>query len=193
MTSGRDIDYEALAQDAMRGLVRTVLQRVAKTGPPPPGEHHFYISFRTHHPGVGIAKRLIERYPDEMTIVLQHMFERLIVQEDRFEVTLRFDGIGERLIIPFAAIKGFFDPSVPFGLQFESGEPGAAQSSEAKPAVEEKLSALAIVPTAAGPRARDGAEPKSKRPARLRPAAEAKPADVKDARLSFEAKPPADA
>ena len=114
------IDYETLAQDAMRGLVRTVLIQAAKTGLP--GEHHFYISFDTAATGVVLSKRLKEKYPQEMTIVLQHRFWDLIVQDDRFEVKLTFDGNPERLVVPFAAVRVFFDPSVRYGLQFE--DPG---------------------------------------------------------------------
>ena len=120
MTAGQDIDYEALAQDAMRTVVRSVLIRVAKSGLP--GEHHFYIAFNTHAPGVSISKRLKEKYPEEMTIVLQHRFWDLVVSEERFEVKLTFDSIPERLVVPFAAVKVFFDPSVPYGLQFEEFE-----------------------------------------------------------------------
>lgn len=121
MTSGRTIDYEALAQEAMRGVVRQVLTRVAKAGGLP-GDHHFYISFDTGLPGVVLSKRLKEKYPEEMTIVLQHRFWDLSVTEDRFEVKLTFDGIPERLVVPFEAIKVFFDPSVRYGLQFDDPE-----------------------------------------------------------------------
>lgn len=121
MTAGPMIDYETLAQEAMRGVVRTVLQRAAKTGLP--GDHHFYISFDTEAPGASISKRLKEKYPAEMTIVLQHRFWDLIVSDERFEVKLTFDGIPERLVVPFAAIKVFFDPSVRYGLQFEENDP----------------------------------------------------------------------
>ena len=122
--SRHQIDYESLAQDAMRGLVRTVMQRIAKSGLP--GDHHFYISFHTRGHGAGVSKRLLERYPDEMTIVLQNKYSDLKALDDRFEVTLWFDSIAERLTIPYAAIKVFFDPSVPFGHQFEGAEaPGA--------------------------------------------------------------------
>lgn len=135
MATGPTIDYEALQQEAMRGVVRAVLQQVVNSGLP--GEHHFYISFLTQAPGVVLSKRLREKYPNEMTIVLQHRFWDLIVSEDRFEVKLTFDGIPERLIIPFAAIKVFIDPSVRYGLQFddqvierESALPSDASSSE---------------------------------------------------------------
>jgi hypothetical protein len=131
MTAGRTIDYEALAQDAMRGVVRTVLTQVAKSGLP--GEHHFYVSFDTSQPGVTLSKRLKEKYPEEMTIVLQHRFWDLTVTEDRFEVKLTFDGIPERLVVPFAAIKVFFDPSVRYGLQFEEAEPDSAAADRGEP------------------------------------------------------------
>lgn len=122
MTVESTIDYEGLAQEAMRGVVRKVLARTAKNGLA--GDHHFYISFDTEAPGVTLSKRLKEKYPREMTIVLQHRFWDLIVTEERFEVKLTFDGIPERLVVPFAALKVFFDPSVRFGLQFE--DPGAS-------------------------------------------------------------------
>lgn len=117
MTGESTIDYEGLAQEAMRGVVRKVLARTAKSGLI--GDHHFYISFETEAPGVTLSKRLREKYPREMTIVLQHRFWDLSVGEDRFEVKLTFDGIPERLVVPFSAVKVFFDPSVRFGLQFE--------------------------------------------------------------------------
>jgi uncharacterized protein len=113
------IDYERLAQEAMRGIVRTVLSQAAKAGQLP-GEHHFYISFDTAASGVVLSKRLKDKYPHEMTIVLQHRFWDLSVTDDGFEVKLTFDGIPERLVVPFAAIRVFFDPSVRYGLQFEN-------------------------------------------------------------------------
>jgi uncharacterized protein len=129
MTTGqRDIDYESLVQNAMRGVVRTILTRVAKSGLP--GQHHFYIAFKTDAPGVGISKRLKEKYPEEMTIVLQHLFWDLVVKEDHFEVKLTFDRIAERLSVPFDAIKVFFDPSVPYGLQFEDFDISSAAAQE---------------------------------------------------------------
>lgn len=132
MTAGQTIDYDALAQDALRGVVRTVLTAVAKTGLP--GDHHFYISFDTQAPGVVLSKRLREKYPEEMTIVLQHRFWDLLVTEDRFEVKLTFDGIPERLVVPFASLQVFFDPSVRYGLQFE--EPAADGDGERTGAAE---------------------------------------------------------
>lgn len=136
MTSGSSsIDYEALQTDAMRAVVRAVLQRTAKSGLP--GDHHFYISFDTTVPGVGLSKRLKEKYPAEMTIVLQHRFWDLLVSEDRFEVKLTFDGIPERLVVPFAALKVFFDPSVRFGLQFEDALTASLSKSSSAIGAEE--------------------------------------------------------
>lgn len=117
MTAGQTIDYETLARAALRGVVREVLLEVARSGLP--GDHHFYISFDTEAPGVALSKRLREKYAGEMMIVMQHRFWDLGVTADRFEVKLTFDGITERLVIPFAALKAFFDPSVRYGLQFE--------------------------------------------------------------------------
>ena len=128
MTAEREIDYESLVRSAMRGVVRTVLARAAKSGLP--GEHHFYIAFNTNAVGVGISKRLKEKYPEEITIVLQHLFWDLAVKDDRFEVNLTFDGIPERLSVPFDAIKVFFDPSVPYGLQFEDFDISGAAAQE---------------------------------------------------------------
>src|SRR5918993_5018404 len=96
------IRYDVLAQDALRGLVRRVLAEVARTGLP--GEHHFFITFDTRHPGVRISPRLREQYPDEMTIVLQHQFWDLVVTEAHFEVALSFNGISEKLHVPLDAI-----------------------------------------------------------------------------------------
>jgi len=117
MTGEPLIDYEALTQNAMRSVVKEVLTRTANSGLP--GDHHFYISFDTKAEGSAISKRLKGKYPNEMTIVLQHRFWDLNVYEDRFEVKLTFDGVPERLVVPYKAIKVFFDPSVRYGLQFE--------------------------------------------------------------------------
>ncbi len=108
------IRYDVLASEALRGIIRTVLQRVQKRGLP--GEHHFFINFSTPAPGVILSKRLKEQYPEEMTIVLQHKFWDLLVYDDRFEVKLSFNNVPERLVIPLAAIKSFVDPSVQFGF-----------------------------------------------------------------------------
>jgi uncharacterized protein len=128
--------YDQLAQHALRGVVREALRRVEKSGLP--GEHHFYIAFNTQYPGVDIGARMSQRYPREMTIVLQHQYENLIVRDDRFEVQLSFDNIPERLVIPFNAVKGFLDPSVQFGLQFEvvAVEPAEGDEKSAEPKAE---------------------------------------------------------
>ncbi len=114
------IRYDVLARDALRGVLRRVLIDAAEQGLP--GEHHFYITFFSTAEGVKLSPRLLSQYPQEMTVILQHQFWDLIVTEDHFEVGLSFNGIPERLVIPFNAIKSFFDPSVQFGLQFEPPE-----------------------------------------------------------------------
>lgn len=111
------IDYQALVQEALRGVVRGALQRVARDGRLP-GAHHFYIAFHTAHPGVKVSEAILQRYPQEMTIVLQHQFWDLHVGEDDFQITLSFNNVPEKLSIPYVAIKNFFDPSTRFGLQF---------------------------------------------------------------------------
>ncbi|CAI9403051.1 hypothetical protein ANOBCDAF_01034 [Pleomorphomonas sp. T1.2MG-36] len=110
------IRYDVLAQEAFRGLVKKVLAEVAHAGLP--GEHHFYIIFDTRAPGVRISARLKERYPDEMTIVIQHQYWELVVNETSFEIGLSFSGVPEKLVVPFASVRGFFDPSVEFAVQF---------------------------------------------------------------------------
>jgi hypothetical protein len=112
--------YDLLAQDALRGVVRAALSRVEQSGLP--GEHHFYISFNTRHPDVRMSERLRKKYEKEMTIVLQHQFWNLHVHDQSFEVELSFNEIPEKLSVPFAAIKGFFDPAAQFALQFEMTE-----------------------------------------------------------------------
>lgn len=124
------IRYDILAQEALRGVVRKVLTEVAKTGLP--GEHHFFISFVTRAPGVRISERLLAQYDKEMTIVLQNQFWDLHVDDHGFSVGLSFDGQNETLEIPFSAIKGFFDPSVQFGLQFDVGEADDEQTASAQ-------------------------------------------------------------
>jgi hypothetical protein len=111
------IRYDLRVQDALRGVVREVLTEAVRDGLP--GEHHFYISFRTAAPGVRLSARMREQYPDEMTIILQHQFWDLSVTDYAFEVGLSFQGKAELLQIPFEALTGFFDPSVQFGLKFE--------------------------------------------------------------------------
>lgn len=122
------IRYDVLVQQALRSVVRKVLADGARDGLP--GNHHFYISFDTNAPGVKITPRLHGMYPEEMTIVLQHQFWDLSVGDTGFEVSLSFDKIPERLIVPFDAVTGFFDPSVKFGLKFEAVTAEADQPVE---------------------------------------------------------------
>ena len=118
------IRYDLLTQQALRGVVRNVLADAAKKGLP--GDHHFYISFDTQADGVRMSDRLRAQYPEQMTVILQHQFWDLAVNEQGFEVGMSFGGIPEKLAIPFDAISGFFDPSVQFGLQFEEIAEGVA-------------------------------------------------------------------
>ena len=135
------IRYDVLARDALRGVLRRVLTDAAEHGLP--GEHHFFITFLSTADGVKLSPRLLAQYPEEMTIILQHQFWDLVVTEDRFEVGLSFGGIPERLVVPFAAIKSFLDPSVQFGLQFEPSETAAEAPPAKLPAVPAP-SALAV-------------------------------------------------
>ena len=114
----RKIDYGNLMHRAMRGLIKDVLDDVAEHGLP--GQHHFFITFDTMHPDVEIADWLSDRYPDEMTVVMQHWYENLDVGTEGFAVTLNFGDVPEPLYIPYDAIKTFVDPSVEFGLRFET-------------------------------------------------------------------------
>ncbi|AHD01046.1 SspB family protein [Leisingera methylohalidivorans] len=116
----REIDYGNLMHSAMRGLIRTVLQDISDNGLP--GNHHFFITFDTAHPDVELADWLSDRYPGEMTVVMQHWFDNLTVDEDGFAVTLNFGDSPEPLYIPYDAIRTFVDPSVEFGLRFESAD-----------------------------------------------------------------------
>jgi uncharacterized protein len=129
------IRYDILAQAALRGVVRTVLADAAKKGLP--GEHHFKITFNTTAPGVRLSERMRARYPNDMTIVLQHQFWDLAVTEQVFEVGLSFGGIPERVTVPFEAVTAFYDPAVQFGFQFETidGTP-EAESGEGSTAAE---------------------------------------------------------
>jgi hypothetical protein len=141
------IRYDLLTQDALRGVVRRVLQDAAKNGLP--GEHHFFISFDTQAEGVRMSGRLREQYPKDMTIILQHQFWDLRVDDDHFEIGLSFGGVPERLVIPFAAIKGFFDPSVQFGLQFETVTIGEQEPSPEAPAEQPTTTAKEAAPAPA--------------------------------------------
>ncbi len=155
------IRYDLLAQEALRGIVRTVLADAAKNGLP--GEHHFFVSFDTRADGVRLSPRMLAQYPEEMTVVLQHQFWDLVVTDDAFEVGVSFGGVPERLAVPFAAVRKFVDPSVEFGLKFEqigetpqgqeepspAGKGPARAPAEHKPA--RKPPALAAAPAPANP------------------------------------------
>ncbi len=149
---GQDQDqmgYEALAQEALRGVVKAALKRAAGPGGLP-GGHHFYITFKTRAPGVSIPPELVEKYPDEMTIVVQHQFWDLAPGETFFSVTLRFGGQPKRLSMPYQAVTRFYDPSVQFLLQFEAPEaatpPAPAEFLQMRPRTEPASSASAEDP-----------------------------------------------
>jgi hypothetical protein len=170
------IRYDLLVQDALKGVVRRVLANAIRDGIP--GEHHFYLSFRTREKGVRISQALREKYPDEMTIVLQHQFWDLAVSDYAIEVGLSFSNVPEKLVIPFDAVSGFFDPSVQFGLKFEQSKSeapiGAARAlpSASKDEPHGKLPARSA-PAEPAKTARKGAEKTG------RPSAESKPSDAK--------------
>lgn len=124
------IDYPSLIDEAMRGVVKRVLSIVNKEGLP--GKHHFFVSFATDFPGVRISPQLRERYPDEMTIVLQHQYWDLKVMDDHFSIMLSFNNIPEKLVVPYAALTAFADPSIKFGLQFHA-HPQAAGDADHHP------------------------------------------------------------
>lgn len=130
------IRYDILAQEALRGVMRKVLTEVARTGLP--GNHHFFITFLTNAPGVRISSRLRERYPEQMTIVLQFQYWDLKVTETGFEVGLSFSDTPEKLEVPYSAVRGFYDPSVNFELEFDVKtdlpQPTLATVSDVKPA-----------------------------------------------------------
>lgn len=130
------IRYDILAQDALRGVMRKVLSEVSRTGLP--GNHHFFITFLTGAPGVRVSSRLKERYPEQMTIVLQFQYWDLKVSDVGFEIGLSFSDIPEKLEIPFAAVRGFYDPSVNFELEFDVKPPAEdeqpQETTEASPA-----------------------------------------------------------
>jgi uncharacterized protein len=132
--------YDALVDDALRSVVRRVLTQVADKGLP--GSHHFYISFRSTDPGVMLPDYLRAKYPEEMTIVLQHQYWDLIIGPDSFEVTVSFNKQQERIKVPFAALSAFVDPSVRFGLQFDRKDKAAASDKAA-----DKVEAATPAPT----------------------------------------------
>ena len=131
MADDDTIDYPRLVREALRGVPRQALRSAAAEGIP--AGHAFYLTFRTAHPGVGLSPGLHARYPDEMTIVLEHQFWDLAVGEDAFSVTLRFGGAHERLHVPFAALVSFADPGAEFGLRFEAVPQAGAAELSAEP------------------------------------------------------------
>ncbi|WP_188906940.1 SspB family protein [Aureimonas endophytica] len=152
------IRYDILAQEALRGVIRKVLGEVVKTGLP--GDHHFFITFLTSAPGVRVSSRLREKYPELMTIVIQHQYWDLAVTETSFEVGLSFSDIPERLLVPFAAIRGFYDPAVNFELEFDVRDAEAANS----PGSEAGAAPLALAPV---PLAAEDKPKRSAAPAKL--------------------------
>jgi hypothetical protein len=163
------IRYDILAQEALRGVMRKVLAEVARTGLP--GNHHFFITFLTGAPGVRVSSRLRERYPEQMTIVLQFQYWDLKVSETGFEVGLSFNDVPERLEIPFSAVRGFYDPSVNFELEFDV-------KSEAEETPAEPAALPAPIKPAKVPATR--AETKPKASPKEKPAAAADPAKGAD-------------
>jgi len=142
--------YDALVDDALRSVVRRVLRQVADKGLP--GSHHFYISFRSTDPGVKLPDYLRAKYPEEMTIVLQHQYWDLILTEEFFEVTVSFNKQQERIKVPFAALSAFVDPSVRFGLQFDRKDKGAVPADKpAAPAAATPLPAPEKRPSLGAP------------------------------------------
>ena len=155
------IRYDMLARDALRGVLRRVLTDAAEHGLP--GEHHFFITFLSTADGVKLSPRLLAQYPEEMTIILQHQFWDLVVTDDRFEVGLSFGGIPERLVVPFAAIKSFIDPSAPFELQFEPSDAAAETPTANLPAVP-AASALPVPAPAAADESKTEAKDEGAKP-----------------------------
>jgi hypothetical protein len=160
------IRYDVLTRDALRGVLRRVLSDAAAHGLP--AEHHFFITFVSTAEGVKLSPRLLAQYPEEMTVILQHQFWDLAVHDDRFEVGLSFGGIPERLAVPFAAIKSFFDPSVQFGLQFETVD--AETAADEPPA--KNLPASPASSALAAPTSQPLASEKAEEPAKSNEGAE---------------------
>jgi hypothetical protein len=182
------IRYDILTQDALRNVVRTVLEDAARNGLP--GEHHFYVAFDTRADGVKLSQRMRTQYPEEMTVVLQHQFWDLVVTDEQFEVGLSFGGVPERVVVPFAAIKSFVDPSVQFGVQFEmlvAAEDGDAEKAAddvgtpARPPAEHSATSDGTaIPTPANPPSANPSpakKPAANKASTKKPAAEQKEKD----------------
>ena len=165
------IRYDILAQEALRGVMRKVLAEVAKTGLP--GAHHFFITFLTGAPGVRISSRLRERYPEQMTIVLQYQYWDLKVTDAGFEVSLSFSDVPEKLEVPFSAVRGFYDPSVSFELEFDVATPP-------QDVAEDKPAAPAVALVTPDREADEAAPRKPKAAKKEQPAAEAEAAEPAD-------------
>ncbi|MBO9500603.1 ClpXP protease specificity-enhancing factor SspB [Brevundimonas sp. A19_0] len=144
-----EMHYERLAQDALRGVIRAALARAAEPDGLP-GAHHFYITFQTRAKGVQLPPDVVAKYPEEMTVVLQHQYEDLVVEDDQFSVMLRFGGVPKAMTVPYRAINRFFDPSVQFLLQFETvAAPDPDEDGDEEEAVE---APVAEVPADDGPK-----------------------------------------
>ncbi|MFK7881883.1 SspB family protein [Roseobacter sp.] len=141
----RSIDYGNLMHEAMRGLIKNVLEDVSANGLP--GAHHFFITFDTSHPDAELADWLSDRYPGEMTVVMQHWYENLEVGVDGFSVTLNFGDAPEPLYIPYDAIKTFVDPSIEFGLRFETQDGSEVSAPSTELATLPKTPVPAVTPT----------------------------------------------
>jgi hypothetical protein len=148
--------YDALVDDALRSVVRRVLTQVAEKGLP--GSHHFYISFRSNDAGVELPEYLRAKYPEEMTIVLQHQYWDLILGPDHFEVTVSFNKQQERIRVPFAALSAFVDPSVRFGLQFDRKDKAGAETTDLPAAPPAVLPSAEKRPSPAGTEAKPDAD-----------------------------------
>jgi uncharacterized protein len=128
-----EMHYEQLAQDALRGVIRSALERAAEPDGIP-GAHHFYVTFQTRAPGVSVPPDILAKYPDEMTVILQHQYWDLKVEPTKFSVMLKFGGMPKVLTMPYTAVTRFYDPSVQFLLQFEAPAPVEEEISEIPPA-----------------------------------------------------------
>src|SRR3954451_21444780 len=160
------IRYDILAQEALRGVMRKVLAEVARTGLP--GNHHFFITFLTGSPGVRVSSRLRERYPEQMTIVIQFQYWDLKVTDTGFEVGLSFSDVPEKLEVPFAAVRGFYDPSVNFELEFDVKSEAPQQVPAETPPQRKSEAPAAKMPAQPGKK-----EPRSKAEPTPKPAAPA--------------------
>ncbi|MBR7651341.1 SspB family protein [Brucella oryzae] len=179
------IRYDILAQEALRGVIRKVLAEVSKAGLP--GNHHFFITFLTGAPGVRISSRLKEKYPEQMTIVLQHQFWDMHVTDQLFEVGLSFGDIPEKLTVPFSAVRGFYDPSVNFELEFDV----AVVQPESDNDEGGTVAPIEILPTEAPAEKAEKPKSKSRKTAAEKEAAAAKDSNADDG-ADKEAKPSAD-